>query len=106
MINETASKQPAVLPPSHEGTGDRGGFERRRDFAVGESVCSLARIRNEGTYPHRDIGEILVREGDLGCVHESWSFLDEVYYTVEFVRHAVVVIMRGQEMAKIDPRAR
>jgi nitrogen fixation protein NifZ len=68
-------------------------------------VCSLARIRNEGTYPHRDIGEVLVREGDLGYVHESWSFLDEVYYTVEFVRHAVVVVMRGKEMAKIGPGA-
>jgi nitrogen fixation protein NifZ len=96
-----ASGQPAFrLQDSQD--GEAGVTSRSgHSFAVGESVCAMARVRNEGTYPHRDIGEILVREGDLGYVHESWSFLDEVYYTVEFVRRAVVVIMRGREMARI-----
>ena len=105
MINEAASKRLKVLLPGREDTGDAGPLARGHDFAVGESVRSLTRIRNEGTYPHRDIGDILVREGDLGYVHESWSFLNEVYYTVEFIRHAVVVIMHAREMAKSDPGA-
>jgi len=72
----------------------------RRHFKLGETVRSLAQIRNDGTYPHRDIGEVLVRQGDLGCVREDWSFLGEVYYTVEFIDRAVVVIMRGKEMER------
>lgn len=102
MIDEAAGKQTALLAPGAGGSGDAGGAACGYQFSVGESVCSLARVRNEGTYPHRNIGEILVREGDLGYVHESWSLLNEVYYTVEFVRRAVVVIMCGREMARIQ----
>jgi nitrogen fixation protein NifZ len=73
----------------------------RRDFKPGEQVCSLRRVKNDGLYPHKDIGEVLVREGDVGIVRERWSFLGEVYYAVEFVAGAVVVIMRGREMQRV-----
>ena len=42
--------------------------------------------------------------GDIGVVRESWSFLGEAYYTVEFFAHAAVVIMRGQEMVRAAAR--
>jgi nitrogen fixation protein NifZ len=73
-----------------------------RDFVAGERVRSLGSVRNDGTYKHRDIGEIVVRESDLGVVHEKWKFLGQLYYTVEFFDRAVVVIMRGRELAKAD----
>lgn len=79
--------------------GERARF--RGDFVAGEPVRSLALIRNDGMYPHKDIGEPLVHPGDSGIVHESWSFLGEVYYTVGFVAQSVFVIMRGSEMARI-----
>ncbi|UZE50287.1 nitrogen fixation protein NifZ [Rhodopseudomonas sp. P2A-2r] len=72
----------------------------QREFKAGEAVRSLTRVINDGIYPHRDIGEILVNGGDVGVVRESWSFLGETYYTVEFFANAAVVIMRGEEMAK------
>ncbi len=72
----------------------------RRQFKLGDEVRSLTQVKNDGIYPHRDIGEVLVHRGDAGCVREDWSFLGEVYYTVEFVDRAVVVIMRGKEMAR------
>ena len=43
-------------------------------------------------------------QGDTGVVRESWSFLGEIYYTVEFFARAAVVIMRGQEMARAARR--
>jgi nitrogen fixation protein NifZ len=58
-------------------------------------------IRNDGMYPHKDVGEALVYPGDTGIVRESWRFLGETYYTVEFMAHSVFVIMRGREMVRI-----
>lgn len=77
----------------------------RREFGPGQMVRSRARVRNDGTYPRRDIGEVLVRENDLGCVCESWSFLGECFYTVEFVDRAIVVIMRACEITNADIEA-
>ena len=68
------------------------------EFRPGATVRSLRPVRNDGVYPHKDIGEVLVRQGDTGVVRERWSFLGEVYYTVEFGDRAAVVIMRGREM--------
>ncbi len=72
------------------------------DFTAGERVRSLGPVKNDGTYAHRDIGEIVVHERDLGVVHEKWTFLGQLYYTVEFIDRAVVVIMRGRELAKVE----
>ena len=58
-------------------------------------------IKNDGMYPHKDVGEPLVRPGDAGIVRQSWRFLGDVYYTVEFAAQAVFVIMRGREMVRI-----
>jgi nitrogen fixation protein NifZ len=68
------------------------------EFQAGEPIRSIAVIKNDGMYPHRDVGEALVHPGDAGVVRESWRFLGEVYYTVEFVALSVFVIMRGYEM--------
>ena len=78
-------------------------MERRftGEFSLAEPVRAAAVIRNDGTYPHKDIGEPLVHPGDTGIVRESWSFLGEFYYTVEFMARSVFVIMRGHEMARM-----
>jgi len=70
-------------------------------FEAGEPIRSVATIRNDGMYPQKDIGEALVHTGDTGVVRESWRFLGELYYTVEFVAQSVFVIMRGHEMARV-----
>jgi nitrogen fixation protein NifZ len=82
----------------HVGRGR--GVTGKREFKPGDAVRSLARIINDGIYPHRDIGETVVHQGDAGMVRESWSFLGEIYYTVEFFTRAAVVIMRGREMTR------
>lgn len=86
----------------HVGRGP--GVVGKRDFKRGDAVRSLTQIINDGIYPHRDIGETLVYQDDAGIVRESWSFLGETYYTVEFLTRAAVVIMRGREMKRASAR--
>jgi nitrogen fixation protein NifZ len=69
-----------------------------RDFSAGEMVRSCTTVSNDGSYPYKDVGEVMVVENDLGCVRESFSFLGELYYTVEFAERGVTVIMRGREL--------
>lgn len=68
------------------------------EFKLGDRVRSIALVSNDGIDPRKDIGETLVERGDTGVVRKSWSFLGEVYYTVEFTARAVVVILRAHEM--------
>jgi nitrogen fixation protein NifZ len=80
---------------------ERSGWAAGRpEFKLGDTVRSTALLKNDGIDPHRDIGETLVHEGDAGVIRQSWSFLGEIYYTVEFATRAVVVIMRGREMVR------
>lgn len=76
-----------------------------RQFRAGDKILAVTLIKNDGTYPHRDVGEPLVHPGDGGIVRESWRFLGDVYYTVEFLAQAVFVIMRGREMKRIGESA-
>ncbi len=89
-----------VHHPHRRSVGRGPGVAGKREFKPGGAVHSLTQITNDGIYPHRDIGETLVNKGDIGVIRESWSFLGETYYTVEFFARAAVVIMRGREMAK------
>ena len=75
-----------------------------RQFRAGEWVRSAVLIKNDGMYPHKDIGEPLVYPADTGIVQQSWRFLGDVYYTVEFMAQAVFVIMRGCEMVSVAER--
>jgi len=109
MSTPTSNPKPATIGRvvhdarrRHVGRGP--GVVGKREFKAGDAVRSLAQIINDGIYPHRDIGETLVHQGDAGIVRESWSFLGEIYYTVEFLTRAAVVIMRGREMKRAAAR--
>jgi nitrogen fixation protein NifZ len=109
MSTPTRSPKPATIgrvvhDARRRHVGRARGFAGQHDFKRGDAVRSLTRIINDGIYPHRDIGETLVHQGDAGIVRESWSFLGEIYYTVEFLARAAVVIMRGQEMKRAAAR--
>jgi nitrogen fixation protein NifZ len=105
-----SSPRPATPRPAtiarvvHDGRRRRveraGWVAGRPEFKLGDAVRSIALVKNDGIYPHRDIGETLVYEGDAGVIRQSWSFLGEMYYTVEFAARAVFVIMRGREMVR------
>lgn len=72
-------------------------------FKPGEKVRSIKHVKNDGTYPGKEIGENLVRKGDVGYVRDIGIFLQQFYiYAVEFVDRAAIIGMRGRELASID----
>jgi nitrogen fixation protein NifZ len=70
----------------------------RGPLVSGRWVRANRPLRNDGTYPHRDVGEVLVSEGDVGYVLEVVEFCGEAYYTVEFAARSVVVGTRLQDL--------
>ncbi len=54
-----------------------GELDNQPAFRFGEKVQSRKTIRNDGTYVGKDIGEILVRKGDVGYVSNIGTFLSE-----------------------------
>lgn len=72
-------------------------------FMPGARVVSRKHIRNDGTYPLKEIGEILVRKGDVGYVRDIGTFLQQFYiYAVEWVDRGTIVGMRGKELISAD----
>jgi nitrogen fixation protein NifZ len=107
MSDQTFATRPATIGRVvHDASRRRIGraVGGRGEFKPGDAVRSLALVKNDGIYPHKDIGEAVVHQGDAGIVRERWSFLGEIYYTVEFAARAAVVIMRGREMARAARR--
>lgn len=72
-------------------------------YDYGERVRSLKTIRNDGTFRGKEIGDILVRKGDIGYVTSIGTFLQQFYiYAVEFVDHGYRVGMKGREIESLD----
>ena len=75
-------------------------------FMPGTRVRSTKYVKNDGTYPGRDVGEVLVRKGDTGYVRDVGTFLQRYYiYAVEFVELGTIVGMRGRELAVLEDPA-
>jgi nitrogen fixation protein NifZ len=72
-------------------------------FEMGERVISRSVVRNDGTYNGRDIGDVLVRKGEVGFVRSIGTFLQQFYiYAVEFPGSGRQVGMRGKELCTLD----
>lgn len=72
-------------------------------FRPGQKVVSTKYVKNDGTFPRKDIGEILVGKGDVGYVRDIGTFLQQFYiYAVEFIDRGSVVGMRGKELRTLE----
>ena len=72
-------------------------------FDYGEKVVSRKNVRNDGTFAGAEIGDILVRKGEVGYVKSIGSFLQQFYiYGVDFVDRGTVVGMKGRELSSLD----
>ncbi len=72
-------------------------------FACGERVVSRYVVRNDGTYPGRDVGALLVNKGDIGFVASIGTFLQQFYiYAVDFADRGCRVGMKGRELVSLD----
>lgn len=72
-------------------------------YAYGERVRAKRMIRNDGTYPGKEIGEVLVKKGQEGFVVSIGTFLQQYYiYGVEFIETGYKVGMKRKELEPVD----
>ncbi|MGR8935469.1 MAG: nitrogen fixation protein NifZ [Gammaproteobacteria bacterium] len=77
-------------------------FDEER-FEFGEAVRVTRNVRNDGTYPGMEVGELLVRRGSVGHVVNVGTFLqDQVIYTVHFLDAGRMVGCRAEELIPAD----
>jgi nitrogen fixation protein NifZ len=68
-------------------------------FEYGQKVRSLMNVRNDGTFPGREIGDVLVEKGEVGYVTSIGTFLQQFYiYGVDFYERGHVVGMKAREL--------
>lgn len=68
-------------------------------FEYGQKVRSLMNIRNDGTFPGKEIGDVLVKKGDVGFVTRIGTFLQQFYiYGVDFYERGYIVGMKAREL--------
>lgn len=71
-------------------------------FDYGERVRARRSIRNDGTYPGREIGDVLVKKGEEGFVVSIGTFLQQFYiYGVEFLDSGHRVGMKRRELEPV-----
>ena len=72
-------------------------------WQIGDSVRVTRNVRNDGTFPGADIGDMLVRRGTIGTVSELGTFLgDQIIYSVHFIELDRIVGCREEELIDGD----
>lgn len=72
-------------------------------FEYGQKVRSRKTVRNDGTFPGREIGDILVKKGDEGYVTSIGTFLQQFYiYGIDFYAYGYRVGMKGRELELVE----
>ncbi|MBE9007372.1 nitrogen fixation protein NifZ [Fortiea sp. LEGE XX443] len=82
---------------------DEYELESEPDFEIGEKVRLRKQIKNDGTFPGREIGEILAKKGDIGYIASIGTFLQRSYiYAVHFLDKGIVVGCRKRELESAE----
>ncbi|BAY32933.1 NifZ protein [Nostoc carneum NIES-2107] len=72
-------------------------------FEIGSKVKTRKLIRNDGTYPGKDIGETLAKKGEIGYIVSIGTFLQTSYiYAVHFIEKGVIVGCRKKELESVE----
>ncbi|BAY98027.1 NifZ protein [Tolypothrix tenuis PCC 7101] len=72
-------------------------------FEIGSKVRTRKLIRNDGTYPGKDIGETLAKKGEIGYIVSIGTFLQTSYiYAVHFIEKGVIVGCRKKELENVE----
>jgi len=72
-------------------------------FEYGSAVRVTRNVRNDGTYPGMETGELLVRRGTVGYVQNVGTFLqDQIIYSVHFIDINRVIGCREEEIINAD----
>lgn len=72
-------------------------------FEMEQKVRVKKLIRNDGTFPGKQVGETLAKKGDTGYIISIGTYLQMYYiYAVHFIDRGVVVGCRAKELEAID----
>jgi hypothetical protein len=75
----------------------------RPRWELGDAVRVTRNVRNDGTFPGVETGDLLVRRGRIGHVRDVGTFLqDQVIYSVHFLDEGRVVGCREEELIDTD----
>lgn len=75
----------------------------RPRYEYGSEVRVTRNVRNDGTYPGKEIGEMLVRRGATGCVYDVGTYLqDQLIYRVHFLNENKTIGCREEELIPAD----
>ncbi|MBK1643977.1 nitrogen fixation protein NifZ [Thiocapsa imhoffii] len=75
----------------------------RPAFDYGDAVRVIRNLRNDGTFPGRATGVLLIRRGSTGFVREIGTFLqDQIIYSVHFLDADLIVGCREEELIAAD----
>lgn len=73
------------------------------EYEIGDEVRVIRNVRNDGTFPGLDTGNLIMRRGSTGTVVDRGTFLqDQIVYTVHFLGDDRVVGCREEELIGID----
>jgi nitrogen fixation protein NifZ len=68
-------------------------------FEYGTEVRIIRNVRNDGTYPGKEVGDLLIRRGAIGCVYDVGTYLqDQLVYRVHFMESGRTVGCREEEL--------
>ncbi len=68
-------------------------------YEFGQQVRVIRNVRDDGTYPGKDRGDLLVRRGSVGYVRDVGTFLqDQLIYRVHFLDENRQVGCREEEL--------
>ena len=72
-------------------------------YEYGDEVRLIRNVRNDGTYPGKEVGELLIRRGAVGCVYDVGTYLqDQLIYRVHFLAEGKTVGCRQEELIPVD----
>ncbi len=72
-------------------------------FEMEQKVRLKKLVRNDGTFPGRDVGVTLAKKGDTGYVVSIGTYLQSYYiYAVHFIENNCVIGCRGKELEAFD----
>ncbi|MBR9885941.1 MAG: nitrogen fixation protein NifZ, partial [Oceanospirillales bacterium] len=74
----------------------------RPRYEYGDEVRLTRNVRNDGTYPGKDVGELLMQRGATGVVYDVGTYLqDQLIYRVHFIEAGKTVGCREEELIPI-----
>ncbi|WP_341525185.1 nitrogen fixation protein NifZ [Nostoc sp. UHCC 0302] len=72
-------------------------------FEIGEKVRVRKLLKNDGTFPGKEVGQVLANKGDIGYIASIGTYLQTSYiYAVHFLETGFVVGCKKKELESVE----